>query len=94
MKSINIKIAIGILLFILINFLANKLFFRMDLTENGEFTLSKATKDIIKNLDQKIKVTAYFSDDLHIDLDKRREELKDILNEYSNVSKHQIKILK
>lgn len=48
MKSINIKIAIGILLFILINFLANKLFFRMDLTENGEFTLSKATKDIIK----------------------------------------------
>lgn len=90
MKSINIKIAIGILLFILINFLANKLFFRMDLTENGEFTLSKATKDIIKNLDQKIKVTAYFSDDLHIDLDKRREELKDILNEYSNVSKGNI----
>ena len=90
MKSINIKIAIGILLFIVINFLANKLFFRMDLTENGEFTLSKATKDIIKNLDQKIKVTAYFSDDLHIDLDKRREELKDMLSEYSNVSKGNI----
>ena len=87
MNSINFKIVVGILSFIAINFIASKFFYRLDLTENGEFTLSKATKDIVKNLEEKVKVTAYFSDDLHVDLDKRREELKDLLNEYANASK-------
>ena len=77
MNSINFKIVVGILSFIAINAIASKFFYRLDLTENGEFTLSKATKDIVKNLEEKVKVTAYFSDDLHVDLDMRREELKD-----------------
>ncbi|MBL0237287.1 MAG: GldG family protein [Saprospiraceae bacterium] len=71
-------------------FLAKQFFFRFDLTQNKEFTLSKATKDIIKNLDEKVNITAYFSNDLPTDVAKTQEELKDILNEFANISKGQV----
>ncbi len=90
MNSLGTKILIAIIGFVAINFLAKQFFFRFDLTQNKEFTLSKATKDIIKNLDDKVNITAYFSNDLPTDVAKTQEELKDILNEFSNISKGQV----
>ncbi|HRI33444.1 MAG TPA: GldG family protein, partial [Saprospiraceae bacterium] len=90
MNSLGTKILIAIIGFVAINFLAKQFFFRFDLTQNKEFTLSKATKDIIKNLDEKVNITAYFSNDLPTDVAKTQEELKDILNEFSNISKGQV----
>ena len=57
MNSLGTKILIAIIGFVAINFLAKQFFFRFDLTQNKEFTLSKATKDIIKNLDEKVNIT-------------------------------------
>lgn len=87
MKSVQAKIVIAILAFIGINLLVSKFFLRVDLTQNGEFTLSKATKDIVKNLDEKVNVKAYFSEGLNVELDKRKQELQDILNEYSSAAR-------
>jgi gliding-associated putative ABC transporter substrate-binding component GldG len=72
---------------IALNFLCRYFFFRLDLTENKEFTLSKASKEILKDLDEPVEVTAYFSDDLPVDIMKTREELSNLLNEFSNISK-------
>ncbi|MDQ3141600.1 MAG: Gldg family protein [Bacteroidota bacterium] len=85
-----LKIGLILLGFIIINILANQFFFRIDLTENKEYTLSKATKEILKNLDEKVSITAYFSDDLPIDILKSREELEDLLKEYASLSKGQL----
>lgn len=70
-----------------LNYICRYFFFRLDLTENKEFTLSKASKDILKDLDESVTVTAYFSDDLPIDIMKTRDELENLLNEFSNISK-------
>lgn len=73
--------------FIALNYFGKYLFFRMDLTENKAFTLSPATKNLLSGMDEDIEVTAYFSDDLPVDIAKTREELDHLLNEYSNLSK-------
>lgn len=85
-SKINV-ILLAILVLLGINYASRYVFLRFDLTENNEFTLSKASKDILNNLDDAVEVTAYFSDDLPVDITKVREELENLLNEFSSISK-------
>ena len=71
---------------IVLNFLANKFFFRLDFTEGGQYTLSDATKTILNSLDEPVTVTAYFSEDLPPDVAKVKSDFKDLLTEYNSVS--------
>ncbi len=71
---------------VLLNFLSNKFFFRLDLTEDKRYTLSDATKDILENLEEPVTVTAYFSENLPTEYDKVRRDFKELLVEYSTLS--------
>lgn len=75
----------GILL--LLNMLSNRFFFRLDLTEGRQYTLSKATKDILRNLEDPVMIKAYFSDNLPPDIAKTKRDFQDMLVEYTNLSK-------
>ncbi|MDX9930636.1 MAG: Gldg family protein [Bacteroidales bacterium] len=72
---------------LIINILSENYSFRLDLTEEREYTLSKATTDILKGLDKPVTITAYFSKDLPPNIGTIRENLKDMLVEYGNRSK-------
>lgn len=84
-KFVTILLLAGILL--LVNIMSNQFFFRLDLTEDRQYTLSKATRDILRDLDQPVMVTAYFSDNLPADIAKTRRDFQDLLIEYANRSK-------
>ena len=86
-NNTRIKILLAVLGFIAINFIGRQLFFRLDLTANREFTLSQATKDVVKGLNDKMKVKAYFSDDLPVDIAKTKEDFRNMLSEYASLSK-------
>lgn len=75
---------------ILVNIISTRYFFRLDLTEDQRYTLSKATKDILQNLNEPVTVTAYFSENLPPDIEKVRQDFRDLLVEYSNISKGQV----
>ncbi len=81
---ISVALFIGILL--LVNFISKDFFIRFDLTENQQFTLSEATKNILKDLHEPVTVKAYFSEDLPPNVAKTRQDFKDMLVEYSNRS--------
>ena len=81
-------IVAGIL--ILLNILANRFFFRIDFTEDKRYTLSKATKDLLENLDDPVTITAYFSEGLPPNIDKTRVDFKDLLSEYASRSRGKI----
>jgi gliding-associated putative ABC transporter substrate-binding component GldG len=66
--------------------MSKRFFFRLDLTEDKEFTLSNATKDIIKNLEEPITISAYFSEDMPQQMKKTRDDFKDMLYEYATLS--------
>ncbi len=71
----------------LINILANRYFFRIDLTKDKRYTLSHATKDILKDLQDPVTVIAYFSEDLPPNIDQTRKEFRELLSEYGSRSR-------
>jgi gliding-associated putative ABC transporter substrate-binding component GldG len=80
---------VGVLL--LINILSNSYFLRLDFTADKAYTLSKSSKNILKELKSPVTVTAYFSKDLPQNLIQTRRDFNDLLVEYNNVSKGRVK---
>jgi gliding-associated putative ABC transporter substrate-binding component GldG len=86
MRKLNtLLILIGIVL--VINLLSKQFFLRWDVTQEKQYTLSKATKDILKNLDEPVTITAYFTSDLPQQYAKSGDDFKDLLVEYNSRSK-------
>jgi gliding-associated putative ABC transporter substrate-binding component GldG len=83
--SIYLLIVLGIL--VLVNVLSDNLFLRLDLTSDKQYTLSQATKDIVRELEEPITVTAYFSEDVPTQMTKTKRDFKEMLVEYNNLSK-------
>ncbi|HFA48849.1 MAG TPA: hypothetical protein ENJ95_07520 [Bacteroidetes bacterium] len=84
----TILLVTGIL--VLLNVLSANFFKRIDLTADKQYTLSNATKDILKTLDTPVTVTAYFSEDLPPNLQKLRKDLQEMLVEFRNTSKNMV----
>lgn len=85
-KNIIIQTAIVLLIIVVANLISTKLYFRLDFTEDQRFTFSKATRDILNDLDGVITIKAYFSEDLPPQLLKNRQDFEDQLVEYENRS--------
>jgi gliding-associated putative ABC transporter substrate-binding component GldG len=86
-KSINTQILLVFAILLVINILSNRFFFRLDFTSDNRYTLSQATKNILKSLDEPVTVTAYFTEDLPPNIAVVRREFKDLLVEYANISR-------
>ncbi len=80
----SLAFLIGIVIFI--NLLSTEYHLRLDLTEGGQYTLSQATRNILKDLQKPVTIKAYFSKDLPPRILKARQDFKDLLVEYANRS--------
>ncbi len=89
-RKVIIRSIAFFLFLILLNLASYYWFFRIDFTADKNFTLSKATIDILKNLKENITITAYFSEDLPTQLIKSKNDFKDLLVEYKNYSKGKV----
>ena len=81
----RVLLVLGIL--ILINFISVRIFSRLDLTKAGVYTLSDASKTLVRNLDDRITVKAYFTEELPSPYNNNRRQVLDILNEYKAYAK-------
>jgi gliding-associated putative ABC transporter substrate-binding component GldG len=72
---------------IVVNILSNRFFVRLDVTEDQRYSLSPATKNILRSLDEPVTVTAYFSENLPPELSNLKRDFKNMLTEFSNISK-------
>ena len=79
-------ITTGLLVAILlvINLLSNEFHLRFDLTDEKQYTLSPATLDILKGLEEPVTVKAYFSQNLPSHIVKTRQDFQELLIEYAN----------
>src|SRR5688572_21552256 len=75
---------------VVINLLGNEYHLRWDLTEDHQYTLSPATKDILNNLEEPVTIRAYFSKNLPPHVGKTRQDFQDMLVEYASLSDGQI----
>jgi hypothetical protein len=58
------EVAIILVVLVLANYLGYKFFKRLDVTENKQFTISQATKNVLAGLDDPVSVDFYLSQDL------------------------------
>jgi gliding-associated putative ABC transporter substrate-binding component GldG len=75
-------IAIVLGFVVIVNYVVMQAFFRVDLTENKEYSISPATKHFLKKLDDIINIKVYFSKDLPPNLKKLETDVHDIISEY------------
>ena len=81
----RVLLVFGIL--ILVNFISVRIFSRLDLTKAGVYTLSDASKNLVRNLDDRVTVKAYFTEELPSPYNNNRRQVLDILNEYKAYAK-------
>jgi gliding-associated putative ABC transporter substrate-binding component GldG len=80
------KIGMVLAILVLLNFVSVRLFGRLDVTERKLFTLADASKELMRSLDDKVTVKAYFTEDLPSPYNMNRRVLLDQLNEYKAYS--------
>ncbi|HHX25583.1 MAG TPA: GldG family protein [Firmicutes bacterium] len=66
---------------LMVNVLAGRHSRKLDLTQNRFYTLSEATCEFLRGLDQRVKITAFFPED-----DAMGEVVRDLLREYTRIS--------
>jgi gliding-associated putative ABC transporter substrate-binding component GldG len=69
------------------NIISQDFFVRLDFSEDKQYTLNQATKDILKNLQEPVTIKAYFSENLPPNVAKVKKDFKEMLIEYNNRSK-------
>lgn len=83
-KENSVDLILSIVILILANMAGSKAFFRCDLTEQKMFSLSKASKELVQNLQEPLNVNVFFSSDLPAPYNNVDQYLRDILLEYKN----------
>jgi gliding-associated putative ABC transporter substrate-binding component GldG len=81
----TIVLVVAILL--IANIISQDFFVRLDFSEDKQYTLNQATKDILKNLQEPVTIKAYFSEELPPQVAKIKKDFKELLIEYNNRSK-------
>lgn len=87
-RRISLVLIFGI---VAVVFLLSRLYFlRLDLTADKQFTMSKATKSILRGLEDPVDVKAYFSENLPADIERVKTDFQNLLIEYNNISKGKV----
>jgi gliding-associated putative ABC transporter substrate-binding component GldG len=76
---------------VLLNLIGTRVFGRLDLTQNGMYTLSPASKEIAKSLPDPLTIKAYISKDLPPELVNVSRYTRDLMDEYRSASKGKIR---
>ncbi|WP_262922883.1 DUF7088 domain-containing protein [Hymenobacter cellulosilyticus] len=66
---------------LLLNFLAQQFFFRLDLTQEKRYTMAPATKTLLENLKQPVTVTVYLDGDFPPGFRRLQQAVRETLNE-------------
>ena len=73
---------IGVMIIILVNQLSGRIFYRFDLTEEKRYTISEASKNILRNLDDIVYVDVYLEGALPAGVKRLQKAVKETLDEF------------
>jgi gliding-associated putative ABC transporter substrate-binding component GldG len=86
-NRLYITILLVVAIVLVVNLISQDFFIRLDFTQGKQYTLSRATKDILRNLTEPVTIKAYYSENLPPDIAKGKKDIKELLIEYNNISK-------
>jgi gliding-associated putative ABC transporter substrate-binding component GldG len=77
-----LRVGAVLIILILLNIISVRIFGRIDMTANRQFTLAEASKQLMRSLDDRVTIKAYFTEDLPSPYSTYRRALLDQLNEF------------
>ena len=83
-------LANSVVLAIVLNQLASLYFFRLDLTEEGRYTMKKPTKDLLQKLEDDVYVEVYLEGDLNSGFRRLHKAVRETLEEFSVYSHNKL----
>jgi gliding-associated putative ABC transporter substrate-binding component GldG len=87
--ALYLLVVVGIV--VALNLIGTRVFGRLDLTEAKVYTLSPASKDVVRNLPDFLTVKAYISDGLPNEMKSISRYVRDLLDEYRSNSKGKLR---
>ncbi|CAN5199139.1 gliding motility-associated ABC transporter substrate-binding protein GldG [soil metagenome] len=75
-------LGIGILVLVLINVVAHRFVYRIDLTEEKRYTISEATKDLLRDLEDVVYVEVYLEGEFPAGFQRLQRSVKETLEEF------------
>ncbi len=78
-----IKLCIYLVIIVLVNVAGMTLFFRIDLTENGIYSISEASKTVVSTLSEPLTINVFFTKNLPAPHNNTERYLHDLLEEYA-----------
>lgn len=86
MKSPRSDVALFVILLVLINLVSVRAFKRLDLTGPKSYSLSTASKEVVKTIEEPLSVKVFFSSNLPAPYNSVDQYVRDILVEYKNAA--------
>jgi len=86
----NLQRLLIVIVIILINLVSIYVFFRIDMTKNKSYTLSRSTKVLIRQPKEDVHIKLFFSDNIPSEILSIKSYVKDLLSEYQSYSKGRI----
>jgi len=83
--------ALTVIVFILILLVSRRIWFRLDLTGNKAYTISKVSRNLYSEIPDQVRITYYLSDRLKT-VHPMPGEIEDMLREYAAYSKGKIRV--
>lgn len=78
-----------LILIVLLNIAGTTLFFRIDMTENNSYSLSEASKKLVRELEEPLTIKVFLSENLPVPYNTMERDIRDILLEYKlEANKH------
>ena len=85
-KSSASDFVLFLILLVLINFVGSNAYIRADLTKQKSYSLSKASKTLVKNLDEPVSVRVFFDKNLPAQYSTVAQYVEDLLDEYKRAA--------
>jgi len=81
-SSMFAKLLLLFIVLISVNYFSEQYFIRFDLTENKQYSLTNSTKNILDELEDKVEISVYISDDIPPEFLPGKQNIIDLLAEY------------
>jgi ABC-2 type transport system permease protein len=76
-----IRLVLVVIILLLLNVASRFFYFRLDLTSEKRYSISKPSKEMVKNLKDVVTVKVYLGGDLNAGFTRLKESTKNLLNE-------------
>ena len=93
LKSPSSDFALFIVFLFLLNIVSYNSFFRLDLTEPKSYSLSKPSKQVVKNLQEPLTIRVFFDKNLPTPYNSVAQYVEDLLAEYDGVANKNFSVI-